>query len=226
MTDMRAPLACVLFDLDGTLVDTAPDLLASLDACLLAHGYSQPQAAAVRPHISRGALAMLEQAAAAADAEMQQRLLTYMLDHYQQHIAVHSRLYPGMAETLLAIEAMGLKWGVVTNKRQRFTGPLLTALELERRTACIVSGDTTAFSKPHPAPLFAACVQAGVEPENCVYLGDAAHDITAGRSAGMQTLVAAYGYLHVDDRPEDWGADGLISHPGQLLKWIEKQTCH
>ena len=110
---------------------------------------------------------------------------------------------------------------MVTNKRERFTLPLLQALQLDQRAHCIISGDTTAFAKPHPEPMFAACTQAGVEPEQCVFIGDAIHDIQAGKSAKMKTLVALYGYLQADDQPEQWGADGLIAHPEQLQQWIK-----
>ncbi|MDD4914116.1 MAG: HAD-IA family hydrolase [Methylococcales bacterium] len=219
-------LVCVLFDLDGTLVDTAPDLLASLNRSLTVHGYPQIAAGHVRPLISHGAMAMLDHAAADADAGLKQQMLDYMLDYYLHNIAEHSRIYAGMDEILRSIEEQGLKWGVVTNKRQRFTRPLLDALDLSRRAACIVSGDTTANSKPHPEPMLAACRQAGVLPENCVFIGDAAHDITAGRDVGMKTLAALYGYLQAGDQPQNWGADAVIEHPRQLQQWIQLALCH
>jgi phosphoglycolate phosphatase len=224
MTTFR--LDCVLFDLDGTLVDTAPDLVACLNRSLLAHGYAVADYHQIKPYISFGALAMLNQVATAANAVTKQQMLEYMLDSYQHNIAEHSVIYAGIEDALLAIEALGLKWGVVTNKRQRFTAPLLDALDLTRRAACIVSGDTTANSKPHPEPMLAACKQAGVQPENCVFIGDAAHDITAGKNANMKTLAALYGYVQDDDQPEAWGADALIAHPQQLLHWIQSTLCH
>ena len=219
-------LDCVLFDLDGTLVDTAPDLIACLNKALAANGFSAIGHAQVKPCISHGAMAMIALAAPDADAAAKSRLLDYMLDCYEQNIAEHSRFYAGIAETLSAIEEQGLKWGVVTNKRQRFTLPLMAALQLSDRAACIVSGDTTANPKPHPEPMLAACRQAGVAPENCVYIGDASHDIVAGKNANMKTLAALYGYLNDGDRPENWGADALIEEPRQLLQWIQARLCH
>ena len=213
-------LACVLFDLDGTLVDTAPDLICCLNKALTAHGYAEIDALAVKPFISHGAMQMINFAVADAEAAMKNRLLEFMLDAYQNNIAEHSRFYAGIPDTLAEIESMGLKWGVVTNKRERFTLPLMAALQLSERAACIVSGDTTGNSKPHPEPMLAACRQAGVSPENCVYIGDAPHDITAGKNANMKTLAAAYGYIQHGDQPENWGADALIQHPQHLLQWI------
>lgn len=218
-------LACVLLDLDGTLVDTAPDLLACLNRSLEAHGYAAVDHHQLKPYISFGAMAMLNQVLGTADSGLKQQMLDYMLDCYQQNIAEYSLIYAGMEDTLLAIEHLGLKWGVVTNKRQRFTQPLMDAFNLTQRAACIVSGDTTANSKPHPEPMLAACKQAGVLPENCVFIGDAAHDITAGKNANMKTLAALYGYLQDDDQPETWGADALIEHPQQLLQWIQSTLC-
>ena len=219
-------LDCVLFDLDGTLVDTAPDLIACLNQALLAHDFPAINNADVKPCISMGALAMIKHATKNVDQAVQDRLLTYMLDCYQNNIAEHSRFFNGISETLETIEALGLKWGVVTNKRERFTLPLMDALELSHRAACVISGDTTANSKPHPEPMLAACKQAAVNPLNCVYIGDAAHDIAAGKNARMKTLAALYGYIKDGDQPENWGADALIEHPHQLQQWIKASLCH
>jgi phosphoglycolate phosphatase len=218
-------LDCVLFDLDGTLVDTAPDLIFCLNHTLALHGFEQIDPQAVKPFISKGAFAMIDYSAAAADLTSKNLMLEVMLNCYEKHVAVHSHIYDGMLDTLQSIEALGLKWGVVTNKRQRFTMPLMSAFNLKHRAACIVSGDTTANSKPHPEPMLAACELADVNPENCVYIGDASHDITAGKSAKMKTLAALYGYLQEDDQPECWGADGLIGHPDQILPWINEILC-
>lgn len=217
-------LDCVLFDLDGTLVDTAPDLIACLNETLVAQDLTPVAADTVRPLISHGAMPMIRYALPAAEPAFHEQILQQMLDRYQANIARHSRFFDGIDEVLRGIEARGLKWGVVTNKRRRFTEPLLDALQLTPRAACIVSGDTTANSKPHPEPMLYACQQAGVTAQNCVYLGDAKHDVIAGKSAGMQALVALFGYLNADDQPQQWGADGLIAQPRQLLDWIEQ--CH
>ena len=214
-------LDCVLFDLDGTLVDTAPDLIACLNKTLLVHGFSAVSAAEVKPFISYGALAMISNSIDSDDEQLKARMLEFMLDSYQANIAEYSRFFEGMEQVLATLESKGLKWGVVTNKRERFTLPLMAALGLDQRAACIISGDTTQFSKPHPEPMFAACRQAEVKPENCLYIGDAQHDIAAGNQANMKTLAALYGYLKPIDQPETWGADGFISQPQQLLQWID-----
>ncbi len=219
-------LSCVLFDLDGTLVDTAPDLVACLNRALKKQGFSEVDLETIRPYISYGAAAMITHSAQPINQEMQQCLLDDMLTDYQNNIARHSTFFNGIKDTLSVIEKLGLKWGVVTNKRERFTLPLMAALNLTDRAACIVSGDTTAYSKPHPEPMLTACRQADVDPEQCVYIGDASHDISAGKAANMKTLAALYGYLKIDDQPTDWGADGLIGSPQQLTTWIHSAVCH
>ena len=220
-------LSCVLFDLDGTLLDTAPDLISCLNQALGMHGLATVEPESVKPFISFGAAAMITEGLKnAVNKDLQSAILETMLDLYQANIAEHTIFFDGMSETLNAIEAQGLKWGVVTNKRERFTKPLMMALNLDDRAACIVSGDTTAYSKPHPEPMLAACKQAGVVPEECVYIGDAAHDISAGKNAQMKTLAAIYGYLNPVDQPETWGADALVETPEQILDWIASTLCH
>ena len=220
-------LSCVLFDLDGTLVDTAPDLIACLNHALSRHGFPAVAGDRIKPFISYGAAAMIKASLGqSATDQLQKTILETMLDHYQHNIAEHTVFFSGMPETLNAIEALGLKWGVVTNKRERFTRPLMDALKLTRRAACIISGDTTANSKPHPEPMLAGCKQANVSPAECVYIGDASHDIAAGKSVGMKTLAALYGYLKPDDIPATWGADAYIEHPEQINSWIKTTLCH
>ncbi len=224
-TDFK--LSCVLFDLDGTLVDTAPDLIACLNQALSLHHLPTVAPERIKPFISFGAAAMISESQNNALDDMQHtEILDTMLDLYQNNIAEHSVFFTGIEKTLATIEAHGLKWGVVTNKRARFTTPLMAALQLTERAACIISGDSTAHPKPHPAPMFAACEQAQVQPHQCVYIGDASHDITAGNNAQMKTLAAVYGYLKQDDRPETWGANALISSPEQLTDWINSALCH
>lgn len=218
-------LTCVLFDLDGTLVDTAPDLIASLNKALKKHGFEPVSSHQVRPFISYGAPAMIKKSITLDDEDTHNQILESMLMFYQNNIAEHSSFFSGMTNTLNTIESLGLKWGIVTNKRERFTNPLVAALNLTDRAACIISGDTTANPKPHPEPMFTACTHAKVKPEDCVYIGDALHDIDAGKNANMKTLAATYGYLKPDDNPIDWGADALIESPEQLTSWITA-TCH
>ena len=220
-------LSCVLFDLDGTLVDTSPDLVLCLNKALSRHGLATILADTVKPFISFGALAMINESLNHSIAEsLRTDILETMLDLYQNNIAEHTVFFKGMSDTLDAIEAQGLKWGVVTNKRERFTNPLMAALKLTDRAACIISGDTTANPKPHVEPMLAACKLAAVDPKECVYIGDASHDIIAGKNAQMKTLAALYGYLKPGDTPETWGADALIESPGQLATWITSALCH
>ncbi|MBL6985756.1 MAG: HAD-IA family hydrolase [Methylobacter sp.] len=218
-------LSCVLFDLDGTLVDTAPDLISCLNRALNLHGFDAASTNIIKPFISYGAAAMINASQPRLDDGMKSDILDTMLTHYQNNIAEHTVFFSGMADTLAAIEAQGLKWGVVTNKRERFTNPLMDALKLTKRAACIVSGDTTANPKPHPEPMLLACKQADVDPKECVYIGDALHDITAGKNAQMKTLAAVYGYINPGDTPENWGADALIESPDQISTWIASLSC-
>ncbi|MCK9396488.1 MAG: HAD-IA family hydrolase [Methylobacter sp.] len=218
-------LSCVLFDLDGTLVDTAPDLISCLNRALNSHGFDAAAPEIIKPFISYGAAAMINASQPALDDALKAYILETMLTLYQDNIAEHTVFFSGMADTLAAIEAQGLKWGVVTNKRERFTNPLMDALKLTERAACIVSGDTTANPKPHPEPMLLACRQADVSPQECVYIGDARHDIVAGKSAQMKTLAAVYGYIKPGDAPETWGADALIESPDQISIWINSLPC-
>jgi phosphoglycolate phosphatase len=215
-------LTCVLFDLDGTLVDTAPDLIASLNFALNQHGFATVQPEHVKPHVSFGASAMINGSFKnALDDEMHNTILTTMLTQYENNIALHSQFFDGILDVLAFIETQNLSWGIVTNKRERFTHPLVQALKLQHRAACVISGDTTPNPKPHPAPIFEACKRANVLVENCVYIGDAAHDIAAGNNANMHTLAATYGYLQPNDNPENWGANALIHSPQDLLAWLK-----
>lgn len=224
-TDFK--LSCVLFDLDGTLLDTARDSVLCLNKALKSHGFTAVPDEVVKPFISFGAVAMINESLNQSVSEaLRADIMETMLDFYQNNIAEHTVFFKGMPETLDAIEAKGLKWGVVTNKQERFTNPLMAALKLTGRAACIISGDTTANPKPHVEPMLAACEKAAVKPQECVYIGDASHDIIAGKNAKMKTLVALYGYLKPDDTPETWGADGMIESPEHLANWIASALCH
>ena len=218
-------LSCVLFDLDGTLVDTAPDLIACLNCSLEQHGFNQVMSEQVKPFISYGAAAMIRKSISNTNEQIHADVLETMLSLYENNIAKHSLFFAGIENVLETIEALNLKWGIVTNKRERFTQPLVKAFNITERAACIISGDTTANSKPHPEPMFLACTQAKVKPEECIYIGDALHDIDAGKNANMKTLAATYGYLKPDDNPNNWGADALIDSPEQLTTWINT-LCH
>ena len=214
-------LSCVLFDLDGTLVDSAPDLIAALNQALHDQDLNSISSTELKPYISYGAAAMINQCLDSNhDARTRSNILENMLSHYQANIAEHTRMFNGISTILNNIEASGLKWGVVTNKRKRFTEPLMQALGLTHRAACIVSGDSTAYSKPHPQPMLNACQIANVKADECLFIGDSALDIEAGNNVNMKTLAAVYGYLKPDDQPQLWGADALVNSPAEISSWI------
>ncbi len=211
----------VLFDLDGTLADTARDLAFALNEQRRLHGLAPLPFERIRPVASHGARGLLALGFnLAPDAAEFAAMRAQFLELYERHLCDHTRLFPGMEETLSAIEGRGLKWGVVTNKPARFTLPLMRALSLDGRAACIVSGDTTANAKPHPEPLLRAAGQLGLPPARCLYVGDAQRDVAAARAAGMTVLVALYGYLAAEDEPHRWQADGTIAEPRDLLAWL------
>lgn len=216
---------CIFFDLDGTLLDTAPDLIFALQNALSEGGFAQPSADAVKPYISKGAAGMVRFSVGdQADDEVQRQLVNRMIEIYRENIAVSTRIYDGMDEVLDTLERRGLSWGIVTNKRAALTNLLLQALELDSRPVSVISGDSTNHSKPHPEPLITACKESGFSPSHCLYVGDAERDITAGRRAGMSTLVATYGYLNDGDDPQNWGACGLIEQPIDLLSWLDDRN--
>jgi len=221
MPPSKPYLRAVLFDLDGTLADTAPDLAYALNVALQEHGKAPLPFETIRPVVSHGGKALIKLGFGyEPEHPHYETVRARFLAIYADNIARETVLFPGMAELLATLEQSGLRWGVVTNKPSWLTDPLMQALALSSRAACIVSGDTTAHAKPHPEPMFHACRTAGVSPEQCLYIGDAERDIEAGRRAGMRTLVALFGYLLPDDQPLNWGADGMISTPLEALAWI------
>lgn len=216
------PIRTILFDLDGTLADTAPDLAYALNEVLVEQGREPLPYEHIRPAVSHGALALLRLGFGfAPDDPCLPPLRQRLIDIYRANLTRGTRLFPGMAELLETVEGRGMRWGVVTNKPGFLTEPLLAELGLRERAAAVVSGDTLSVNKPDPAPMLLACTQAGSQPAQCVYVGDAERDVLAGRNAGMTTLVAMFGYLGAEDRPHEWGADGLIGHPDEVLPWIE-----
>ncbi|OGU20515.1 MAG: phosphoglycolate phosphatase [Hydrogenophilales bacterium RIFOXYD1_FULL_62_11] len=215
--DIRA----VLFDLDGTLVDTAPDLGYALNLQRARHGLPPLADDIIRPQASHGARGLLGigfdlHPDDAKFASMREEFLQL----YADNICHHSRPFDGILDLLAALDARQLKWGVVTNKPARFTEPLMSILDLAERAACIVSGDTCPQSKPHPAPMRAAAELCGVGPGQCLYLGDAERDIQAANAAAMPALVAAWGYLDAADQPHTWGAHAQIHHPLETLDYL------
>ncbi len=216
-----ARVRLVLLDLDGTLADTAPDLAAAANRMRVAHGIEPLPIAELRPYVSHGARGMVGRAFdVTPDDARYPELRREFLREYESALCVDSALFPGMDDTLQRLEHLGLRWGIVTNKFARFTLPLVQALNLSERAACIVSGDTTPFSKPHPAPLLHALATASVDAAATVYVGDDRRDIDAGRAAGMGTIVASYGYLGNEVPYQQWGADAVIHSPPELLSLI------
>jgi phosphoglycolate phosphatase len=216
-----AGISAVLFDLDGTLVDTAPDLGYALNLQRTRHGLPALDDDLIRPQASHGARGLLSvgfdlHPDDAKFAPMREEFLQL----YADNICRQSRPFPGILDLLDAIETRGLKWGVVTNKPARFTEPLMSMLDLAERAACIVSGDTCPQPKPHPAPMLAAAELCAALPAGCLYLGDAERDIQAATTAGMPALVAAWGYLDSTDLPHTWGAHAEIHHPTDTLDYL------
>ena len=216
---MRAHGA-LLLDLDGTLLDTAPDMGGALNRLRIENGRDPLPLETIRPVVSHGAMRLVGLGFPEARAAEFERLRLRFLELYSQHLAEHTRLFPGLEHVLDEIDRMGLPWGVVTNKPAWLTDPLLTTLQLYDRARCVVSGDTVAERKPHPLPLLHASGLVGVAPGNCLYVGDAERDIQAGRAAGMTTVVAAYGYLSAEDDPGSWQPAGIIDEPAQMLDWM------
>lgn len=211
----------VLFDLDGTLVDTAPDLAGAVNRMLVSRGREALPLSELRPVASHGARGLIGRAFGLTPADASYEALRQeFFAEYESALSEASTLFPTMAETLESLEEDGLAWGIVTNKIARFTDPLVRALGLTERAVCVVSGDTTAHAKPHPAPLMHALRQAGCTAPESVYVGDDLRDVQAGQAAGMRTVAAAYGYLGNEVPIEHWGADAVIAQPAELLGLI------
>jgi phosphoglycolate phosphatase len=213
----------VFFDLDGTLADTAPDLGAALNRLLAEQGQAHLPHSVLRPHVSAGARGLLRIGFGLAPEDpTYPSLHKRFLDIYESALCQETTLFAGMSTLLDALEANGIAWGVVTNKPERFTLPLMEALGLATRAAAVVGGDTTARAKPDPLPLLHACTVAGVSAKASAYVGDDLRDIQAGRAAGMVTFAAAWGYLGDGLPIGEWGADRLITEPTALLADIER----
>jgi phosphoglycolate phosphatase len=210
----------VFFDLDGTLVDTAPDMVAVLAALQEDNNSPPVPYELARASVSHGALGLIRLAFPAVDEQERSRLHQEFLDRYEQSVCIDSMLFPGMAELLDLLDSHGRPWGVVTNKPERMTEPLLEKLGLRERMSCAVSGDTLPERKPHPAPLLFACERSGVAPGRSIFVGDDARDILAGRAAGMTTIAAAYGYITFEDDPILWEADRIAADTGELTRLI------
>jgi len=208
----------VLFDLDGTLIDTAPDMGGALNNLLREENREPLPLATIRPYVSQGGLVLtrLGFANTVSEAEIEP-LRQRFLQHYLAIVADNSRLFDGFEAVLAELEARSIPWGIVTNKPEWLTHPLLEQLGLAARSAVIIGGDTLAQRKPHPQPLLVAAERIGVDCRQCIYVGDDERDIVAGRAAQMKTLVAAWGYIADATAIAAWNADGVIDTPSDLL---------
>lgn len=216
-----SPYHGVFFDLDGTLADTAPDLVAATNALLLKRNLAPKPYEFLRPYASAGARGLLEGAfGITPDHSDFIALRDEFFSNYEKALLVESKLFDDMAHLLDCMDQARLPWGIVTNKSQRFTKPLVELMGLHTRSISTVSGDTTPHSKPHPEPILHAARAANIDPTKSLYVGDDIRDVIAGKAAGMQTVAAAYGYCGCKEPPEAWGADFVIHAPLELLQII------
>jgi phosphoglycolate phosphatase len=214
-------IGAVLFDLDGTLADTAPDMARTVNEMRRRRGLEPILEAQVRPHVSRGARGMIMAAFGVAPEHGDYvSMRDEFLQIYESNLCIDSRLFPGMAELLERLEALGIQWGVVTNKYERFAVPLLERFGLGDRVGVVIGGDTCARAKPFPDPLLRAAERLGIAPHRTLYVGDDERDVQAARAAGMPVLVAGYGYLGDGPPAALWGADGVIGSPLEVDAWI------
>jgi len=223
---MSMRLRAVLFDMDGTLLDTAPDFIAICQAMRAARQLPPIDEQRVRDVISGGAKAMVQ---AAFDLSPQapefETLRLEFLERYQDGCAVHSHLYDGMAQLLADIEQARLIWGVVTNKPLRFAEPIMQQLGLAQRSAILICPDHVTRSKPDPEPLLLACSKLELDPASVLFVGDDLRDIESGRDAGTRTAAVRYGYIHPNDNPDHWGADVVVDHPSDLRRVLDQGLC-
>ena len=214
-------IRAVLFDLDGTFADTAPDLARALNRVRAEQHLPPLPPEAARPHTSSGARGLLKAGfGIAPEDEGYRALRDRFLDFYEEELCVETRLFDGIPELLAKIKVRKLPWGIVTNKGKRFTEPLLRLLAVDHLAGCVVSGDSTAHIKPHPAPLLLAASLLSQQPADCVYIGDDLRDAQAARAAGMHFVAAGWGYHGEGGDPNAWGADAVIGHPREILDFL------
>lgn len=218
---LASPYMGIFFDLDGTLADTAPDLVAAANQLLIARNLPPKPYEILRPCASAGARGLIGGAFGIDTAHPDFiPLRDEFFSNYEKALLVNSEIFEGVEHLLDQLDEASLPWGIVTNKSERFTNPLTELMGLRQRAISTVSGDTTPYSKPHPEPILHAARIANIDPAKSVYVGDDIRDIVAGKAAGMKTVAAAYGYCGCDEPPEEWGADYLIHHPRELLDII------
>ena len=217
----------ILFDLDGTLLDTSQDFHIAMNRVLLAENKPTADYATIRRNISFGSKMII---AGALNLDIKNiehqkyidELLPRFIAEYAQTNFSRTVAFNGIDDLLFALETANLTWGIVTNKRQALTEPLLLATGYFKRSDCIVCGDTTARAKPAPDPLLHACKMLNVDPKDCIFIGDSINDITAGKAAGMRTIAAAFGFIPEDVKISDWQADAIVNSPDEILPWIRK----
>jgi N-acetyl-D-muramate 6-phosphate phosphatase len=211
----------VLFDLDGTLLDTALDMTEALNRLRAEEGLDALSNKAVRCQVSHGGHALVRLAFGVLPPAQHEAMRIRLLDIYRRQLAKHTQLFEGGDEMLTGLENRGLRWGIVTNKPGWLTDPLLLEVGLSTRAGTVVSGDTLSERKPHPMPLLHAANAMSVAPAECVYVGDAERDMQAAQAAGMYALVAGYGYLGDTDRADEWFSHGWLDKPLELLEWLD-----
>ncbi len=215
------PLRAVFFDLDGTVFDTAPDMAGALNELRREQALAPVAYETIRPCVSHGAARVVRAGFPDADEAAFAQLQRRFLEIYRAALSRETRFFPGMEDVLGELEARGLRAGIVTNKAAWLTEPLLAELGVRARFTCVVSGDTVSERKPHPLPLLHAAKLAGVEPGECIYVGDAERDIQAAHAAGMPGLIARYGYVPEDEDPDGWRGDGDLAQAADLIPWLE-----
>ena len=221
LSDLSSPYHGIFFDLDGTLADTAPDLVAATNQLLVARNFSPKPYEYLRPYASAGARGLIEGAFGIGPEHADFILLRdEFFNNYEKSLLVESKLFEGIDDLLDQMDQAKLPWGIITNKSERFTNPLTEQMGLRQRAVSTVSGDTTPHSKPHPEPILHAARVANIDPTKSIYVGDDIRDVVAGKAAGMQTVAAAYGYCGCKEPPEAWGADFIANTPFDLLQII------
>ena len=221
MSNFSSPYAGIFFDLDGTLADTAPDLVAATNQLLITRNLDPKPYEFLRPYASAGARGLLEGAFGIGPDHADFNLLRdEFFSNYEKALLVESKLFDGIERVLKQMDHAKLPWGIITNKSERFTNPLTELMGLRQRAVSTVSGDTTPHSKPHPEPILHAARSSNIDPTQSIYVGDDIRDVIAGKAAGMKTVAAAYGYCGCKEPPESWGADYIINSPLDLLPII------
>ena len=219
---MPPQIKAVLFDLDGTFADTAPDLAAALNHARASRNLPPLPLEVLRPQASHGSRGLLK---TGFDIEPEHpdydALRDIFLDYYAKNICVHTRLFGDTAQLIAELEQRNIEWGIVTNKPHRYTVPLMQALGYAERASCLISGDTCKHAKPHPEPLLKACELIGITPDECLYLGDDLRDMQAANAAGMRGIIANYGYVSADASVENWHAHGSVNRPTELLAYLD-----